>query len=70
MKLVFKGEGEVLPASAPLADESIDGIERFLIPWFEPSGVVQNEELIFSEFLFYIHFSWFPIFNGLGQQPT
>jgi hypothetical protein len=36
MELVFEGEGRL----APLADESIDGIERILIPWFEPSGVV------------------------------
>ena len=36
MELVF--EGEVL--IAPLADERIDSIERILIRWFEPSGVV------------------------------
>ena len=36
MELLFEGKGFL----APLADESIDGIERTLIPWFEPSGVV------------------------------
>ena len=36
MELVLEGEGLI----APLADECIDGIERILIPWFEPSGVV------------------------------
>ena len=66
MELVFEGEGRL----TPLADESIDGIERFLIPWFEPSGVMLDEELIFDEFFFYIHFSWCPMFNGLSRQPT
>ena len=36
MELLFEGAGLI----APLADECIDGFKRFLIPWFEPFGVV------------------------------
>ena len=36
MELLFEGAGLI----APVTDESIDGFKRFLIPWFEPFGVV------------------------------
>jgi len=36
MELFFEGEAPLAPA----ADESIDGTKGFLIPWFEPFGVV------------------------------
>ena len=42
MELLFEGAGLI----APVADESINGSEGTLIPWFEPCGVVYGEELI------------------------
>jgi len=36
MELLFEDEARL----APTPDESIDGTEGFLIPWFESFGVV------------------------------